>query len=317
MWQIRAPECSRPEAARQETDAVQEALSYHTDMADRRMADQRLTDEQLRFFDTFGFLAFPGLLDDVITEIIDAFEEVWAQRGGGHNAAAHDDERRSCIVPFIDQHPRLCALLDDGRIHGMLCSLLGEDFNYTGSDGNYYAGDTQWHSDGFGRGGSQRFVKIAFYLDDLTRDTGCLRVIPGSHRAGEPFADTVQEHIRKIPDTWGVEGAGLPAVALETRPGNVAVFNHNLKHAAFGGSSRRRMFTINCCQRYPEADLPRFRDYISAHARFWSDRLYGETMMATAGAGRLVHLEQGMANDGHLAELAAKARVEMAEPSRG
>jgi len=178
------------------------------------MADQRLTDEQLRFFDTFGFLAFPGLLDDVITEIIDAFEEVWAQRGGGHNAAAHDDERRSCIVPFIDQHPRLCALLDDGRIHGMLCSLLGEDFNYTGSDGNYYAGDTQWHSDGFGRGGSQRFVKIAFYLDDLTRDTGCLRVIPGSHRAGEPFADTVQEHIRKIPDTWGVEGAGLPAVAL-------------------------------------------------------------------------------------------------------
>ena len=40
-------------------------------------------------------------------------------------------------------------------------------------------------------------------------------------------------------------------------------------------------------------------------------------MMATAGAGRLVHLEQGMANDGHLAELAAKARGEMAEPSRG
>jgi hypothetical protein len=45
--------------------------------------------------------------------------------------------------------------------------------------------------------------------------------------------------------------------------------------------------------------------------------LYGETMVATAGAGRMVHLEQGHANDGHLAELAARARREMAEPSRG
>ena len=281
------------------------------------MADLCLSDEQLQRFDTFGYLTFPGLLDDVIAEITDAFEEVWAQHGGGHHGAAHDDERRSCIVPFVDQHPRLCALLDDGRIHGVLCVLLGEDFNYTGSDGNYYAGDTTWHSDGWARGGAQRFAKVAFYLDELTRDTGCLRVIPGTHRAGDWFADTMQEHIREIPETWGIEGVDLPAVALETRPGDLAVFDHNLKHAAFGGSSRRRMFTINCCARFPEADLPRFRDYISHHARFWADRLYGETMVATAGAGRMVHLEQGHANDGHLAELAARARREMAEPSRG
>ena len=281
------------------------------------MAGQPLSDEQLQRFDTFGFLAFPGMLGDVIEEITDAFEQVWDQRGGGHHGAAHDDNRRSCIVPFIDQHPRLCALLDDGRIHGLLCSLLGDDFNYTGSDGNYYAGDTQWHSDGWGRGRSQRFVKVAFYLDDLTRDTGCLRVIPGSHHVEDSFANTLQEHIRQSPETWGITGAEVPAFALETRPGDVAVFNHNLKHAAFGGSTRRRMFTINCCQRYPESELPALRDYISGHARFWSNRLYGETMIATAGAGRMVHLEQGHANDGHLAALAAKARAEMAEPSRG
>lgn len=281
------------------------------------MADQRLSDEQLRRFDTFGFLTFPGLLSDAIDEITDAFEQVWAQRGGGHHGAPHDGRRRSCIVPFIDQHPRLCALLDDGRIHGLLCSLLGDDFSYTGSDGNYYAGDTQWHSDGWGEGRSQRFVKVALYLDDLTRDTGCLRVLPGSHHAGDSYADTLQEHIRQSPETWGAAGSELPAFALETRPGDVAVFNHDLKHAAFGGSSRRRMFTINCCERYEETDLPAFRDYISGHARFWCERLYGEVMMATAGPGRMVHLEQGCANDGHLAELATKAQAEMEEPSRG
>lgn len=281
------------------------------------MADLRLTDEQLRFFETFGFLAFPGMLRDSIDEIIDAFEEVWARRGGGHHGTPHDGERRSCIVPFIDQHARLCALLDDERIHGVLCSLLGDDFNYMGSDGNYYAGDTQWHSDGYGGRGGYRHVKIALYLDPLTRDSGCLRVIPGSHRLGEGFAEDLQAHIRDSQAHWGIDGASVPALALETTPGDVVLFNHDCKHAAFGGSSRRRMFTINCAQRYAEADLPVLRDYIAGAARFWIERAYGEAMVATAGPQRQVHLEQVRANDDHLAELAAKARAEMAEPSRG
>ena len=40
-------------------------------------------------------------------------------------------------------------------------------------------------------------------------------------------------------------------------------------------------------------------------------------MVASAGPERMVHLEQTIANDGHLAELARKAREEMSEPSRG
>jgi hypothetical protein len=40
-------------------------------------------------------------------------------------------------------------------------------------------------------------------------------------------------------------------------------------------------------------------------------------MVRTAGQQRQRHLEQVMANDGHLAELARKARETMPEPSRG
>lgn len=35
------------------------------------------------------------------------------------------------------------------RINAIATQLLGEDFNYMGSDGNYYVGDTGWHSDGW------------------------------------------------------------------------------------------------------------------------------------------------------------------------
>ena len=94
-------------------------------------------------------------------------------------------------------------------------------------------------------------------------------------------------------------------------------FNHNTKHAAFGGGKARRMFTINLCQRYPAEMLGDLRDYIGGAARFWIDRTYGKTMVETAESDRMHHLEQVMANDGHLAELSRKARETMAEPSRG
>ena len=280
------------------------------------MEKLQLSEQQLSFFDTFGFLAFPGLMTDTIEQITNDFEQIWEERGGGHDGKPHDGERRSCIVPFIDQHPRLSALIDDPRIDGILSSLLGVAYNYAGSDGNYYAGDTVWHSDGWGK--ARRFVKIAFYLDELNRKTGCLRVIPGSHKLEDRFAQSLQESIRESEDSWGMSGADLlPGVALETSPGDIVLFNHNLKHASFGGSGRRRMFTINCSQRFAENDIEDPKKYIEGHARFWNDRAYGEIMVRTAGPDRMVHLEQILANDGHLAPLAAKARKEMPEPSRG
>jgi hypothetical protein len=275
----------------------------------------QLSEQQVAYFKAFGFLKFPGLFAEEVGEIVDAFEDIWQAHGGGHAGRQHDGKARSALVPFIDQHERLCGLLDDPRILGIATELLGEDFNYTGSDGNYYVGDTNWHSDGWHT--KYTYVKLAFYLEPLTRDTGCLRVIPGSHRNGDSFADTLQATLRKSDDNYGVAGRDVPAIALETSPGDLLLFNHNTKHAAFGGGTARRMFTINLSQRYRDEDLPDLRQYVSGFARFWLDEVYSETMVRTADAARLRHLEQIMANDDHLPELSRKARAEMTEPSRG
>jgi hypothetical protein len=274
-----------------------------------------LSEQQTRFFDLFGYLSFPGLMADRIEEITREFEALWASRGGGHHGQPHDYMRRSCIPQFIDENEVLSSLLDDPRILGIAKSLLGEDFNYMGSDGNYYVGDTGWHSDG--RHLQGRHIKLAFYLDPLTRTTGCLRVVPGSHLPGDRYSDQLQEAIGRSGEIWGVDSPGLPAVALETQPGDLLCFNHNLKHAAFGGGTRRRMFTMNLCRRYPEERLDDLRATMSGGARFWVERGYGEAMIRTAGPARMRHLEQVLANDGHLAELSLQARSRMTEPSRG
>jgi ectoine hydroxylase-related dioxygenase (phytanoyl-CoA dioxygenase family) len=100
-------------------------------------------------------------------------------------------------------------------------------------------------------------------------------------------------------------------------PGDVVVFNHNLKHAAFGGSARRRMFTMNFCRRYPPERIDEFREKIGHEARFWIERLIGPAMERTAGPERMVHLEQVLANQDVLVERARHYRATMAEPARG
>jgi hypothetical protein len=275
----------------------------------------QLTPQQIQFFETFGYLGFPGLMADRIGEITQDFEDLWAEHGGGHGGKKHDGTARSSLVPFIDQSAKLSALLDEPRILAIASALMGDDFNYMGSDGNYYVGDTGWHSDGWNP--KHRHIKIAFYLDPVGRNSGALRVIPGSHKIGDAFAEALQKQVTKSSQTIGVEGHEVPAIALETQPGDLVVFNHNTKHASFHGSKSRRMFTMNFCQRYPDADLPLLREYISGFSRFWLDRVYGSKMLGTSNPQRQRHLEQVMANDYELPELSRQARAKMGEVSRG
>ena len=279
-----------------------------------------LTPQQLGFFDTFGYLKFPGLFSKEIHTITSAFEQVWSKHGGGHHGKEHDRKQRSALVPFIDQDEYLCTLLDEPRIERAIASILGDDFNYHGSDGNFYVGDTRWHSDGYDKHPHYTSIKIAFYLDPVTRNTGCLRVIPGSHKLHDGFSEALQKVTYSsettIKESWGIPGNEVPSVALESIPGDVVMFNHRIKHSSWGGSDRRRMFTMNFQERFAKEHIEELREDIAGGARFWLDEPYGKIMVKTASKARMIRLEQHLANSDHLPSLATKARREMSEPSR-
>ncbi len=266
--------------------------------------------QQKQFFEAFGFLTLPGLLRDDIGWITEEFEAVFTGRG-----IAHDEMRRSIIVPFIDQREKLCTLLDHPLLLAPVKNLLGADFNYAGGDGNFYTGDTMWHSDGFHHVGL--FLKVALYLDPVKRESGCLRVLPGSHRMeARPFWEANKP--ARAEEMWGVQPSALPDVALESQPGDVVVFNHNLWHAAFGGGTRRRMFTLNLCRRCdtPE-EIADLEDYIAGGARFQVDSMHGEKMRTTAAPERWKHLRQVEEHEAHLPALSAKVRERGSELARG
>ena len=72
-----------------------------------------------------------------------------------------------------------------------------------------------------------RHLKVAFYLDDeLDAETGALRVIPGSH-LNEGLGDSLV--------AMDLEGADVPATVVDTRQGDVVLFDHRTKRECSNG----------------------------------------------------------------------------------
>jgi ectoine hydroxylase-related dioxygenase (phytanoyl-CoA dioxygenase family) len=202
-----------------------------------------LSAEQKNHFETFGFLLMPRYYSaDEASAISQAFDDVLDHDRQGQPFRG---DKRQAVLGVIEKHPVLTSLADDDRIYEPIEQLLGPDFVWIGSDGNLYVGDTRWHPDsdllGYGR------IKVAFYLDPVTRDTGCLRVVPGSHRP--PLHDDLKRLREPGADPtatpFGVAPRDLPQFPLESQPGDVVFFNQALWHASFGGRTGRRMFTLN------------------------------------------------------------------------
>ena len=255
----------------------------------------RLTECQHNFFTAFGYLHIPALLTPDETAVVIEEFELTIQ---GISGKQHDGSKRTMIGAPIEHRPKLCALLDNPGVIGLLGGVLGEDFNYCSGDGNYYTGDTRWHPDG--NWGQLIAAKLAFYLDPLTKDSGALRVIPGTQRPDHWVRkDGIDPNNSQ--ELYGIHPKDFPSsIVLETNPGDAVVFNHDLYHSSFGGSTRRRMFTLNCTRHCTKPDdLVVLKKYLSIHSagagkvRTGAGMFY-PTMLDTAGPERLRHLQQAV-----------------------
>ena len=139
-----------------------------------------LSTEQVAHFNTFGFIVLPHLLSSTeVSEIQEEFDEVMLEERQGESFRG---VKRQAVMVFAELRPKLMSLIDDNRIYEPIEQLLGPDFLWWGSDGNLYVGDTAWHPDATNPELGHSPIKVAMYLDNVTKDTGCIRFIPGSHR---------------------------------------------------------------------------------------------------------------------------------------
>lgn len=204
-----------------------------------------LTQGQIAHFRTFGFVVQRGLFSSEEMKAIEHdFDEVMSEE---RNGEPFTGEKSQTVLWFVEHRSSLTSLAEDDRIYNVVEQIIGPDPLWVLADGNLYVGDTQWHGATYGIPPILDHVKVVIYPDFLTRDTGCLRVIPGSHLPEYQRDLKALEEQFHDPDKrpFGLAGDEVPAYALESRPGDVIFTSENLWHASFGGIPGRRMFNMN------------------------------------------------------------------------
>lgn len=222
-----------------------------------------LTTQQLAYFSTFGFLVLPRLfMVDEMTAIIRAAEEVWKE----DPEPEKNGERR--LDYFVERRPLLTRLVADERIYSVIEALMGPEFIWIGSEGNISTRtEVNWHPDRkYYRRGEEQWVnypqmKVMLYLQKVTKDTGCLRVIPGSHTM--PYhKDLADQEIDPDACPFGLAPRDIPCVSLESDPGDLILFNHCIWHSSFGGGKGRRYIALKFAGKpFTEDDLTSLERY--------------------------------------------------------
>jgi hypothetical protein len=147
---------------------------------------------------------------------------------------------------------RLEALLDDPRLYQPSASINGceslsvfsDKLNVKRPGGAPFP----WHQEGLywenGAEDLESLVSTLTYLDDATKENGCLWVIPGSHKQGNLQGLKDRGVLGALyTDVALIEGEAIPT---ELRAGSVIFFHRDLVHGSQTNRTResRRVFVV-------------------------------------------------------------------------
>lgn len=227
-----------------------------------------LTTGHVDHFRTFGFTVLRGFLADrasaLRTEVDAAIRDAYA--------ATYDERVSDGIsghyLPMAARLTPVSASLacDDPRFIDAAEQLLGGPVIPECPEGILYFAEASWHDDD---GIGVRGVKFAAYFDELTADSGALRLVPGSHHP-EQSTRLAAYRDRQLPIRTDAGAAAyqasIPGYAAGTVPGDVIAFDLHTWHASAGG--RDRLAWTAVYQRCPQTGAERDRTLRSVHDSF-------------------------------------------------
>ncbi len=225
------------------------------------LSSRSLSRDHFERFRAFGFLVFRGLFTPEETRDLERqFDRV--MESGNRDALGIGRGTDAATAQL-----RL-DLASDSRMQDIAECVLGDECQFMSVNCTAYAADTPWHAASAVVQWASRVLKIAIYLDPLDVHSGCLRVIPGSHRnsqrlldprwslAPDPLFGIRNRDVVWDNPPWGLAPQEVPYMPLETQPGDVLAFPEDLLHCAFESKGPRRQISVNFLE------LPRTEEQI-------------------------------------------------------
>ena len=184
--------------------------------------------------DRDGYAPLPGVLSAGQLATIQArLAELLAAEGDRAGVEVHQEAGADRLADLTNKGPMFQPCFTDPRVLACIAHVLG-DFKL--SSLNFRAalpghGHQPLHADWGGPvpSGGYQVCNSIWLLDDFTADNGATRVIPGSHRYGQPAREALSDPAAPHPDQ----------VRLIAPAGTVVVFNSHLCHGGTRNDSDR------------------------------------------------------------------------------
>ena len=207
-----------------------------------------LTDQQVARYREAGFLCpLPALTPDEVRECrrkLEAFETAQGRHLGQLPGQAR--AKTHLLFPWIDElirHPAVLAAVEDLIGPDLLVYHLTMWIKEPGDDAF-----VSWHQDGtyFGLDPADQHVTAWVALTDSTPATGCVMVIPGSHRLGQVVHTSHRTAANLLSNGQEADVAvdATRAVPLVVRAGEFSLHHTHLLHSSAPNHGRDRRVGI-------------------------------------------------------------------------
>jgi len=230
----------------------------------------RLSAEQIASYRENGFLVVPDLVDRATIDTILA-EGTRACRGelgpiDGLLPSTPDQTdvevlRNYLLCTYVhNASPMLHDFFADDRFGDIMEDLIGPNvkgffsqffIKHAGMPGN------AWHQDElFLPTRDRSLTSIWIALDEATEENGCMRFIPGSHKAGYfyPMRPHNSPDLDHVEEAYGFPGLET-AVSVPLKPGSAVVFSGYIVHSSFKNRTANG-FRRSLLYQYASAETP-------------------------------------------------------------
>jgi phytanoyl-CoA hydroxylase len=247
-----------------------------------KMTEKPLTPDQVDFYNENGFVILDPLFDE--SELIllrKAADELLEKSGpvDPDNPRIQIEEERlngqmivRKIEPVFDVVPALEELVYDKRMTAPAAQIFGEDVFLFEDKLNYkpprIGSPYPLHQDyAYWQEYTDQLITVTLLFDDATKENGCLRFVPGSHKKG--LIDRQEDHPRII--QFEINDPSI-AVDAPGKAGSIILFSCYTAHHSFPNRTnqgrRAVLYTYN-----PASDGNTYPIYKGKHTQLCVDWL--------------------------------------------